>query len=233
MTDNTGMKRENLKVILKDFDDAQLEFETLRGRIKALFATQEMQQTINISYRLKQNDTLWMSAKFAGVFEVAKLMMSQESINFYERLDNNYFSGDFKLVSDFLGIDLTYTEIENLILAKNIKSFDIDRTDYEVTGNEFMITTTYENGIIQVVKIEKSIMKVIEQVLYLKDQQLKITYNSYQTINNKYFPEVLSIYANKKDEQVNLVLSYKSIKLNDKLRFPFKIPSNFTPLKLD
>ena len=35
-----------------------------------------------------------------------------------------------------------------------------------------------------------------------------------------------------KEEEVNLILDYKSMKLNDKLRFPFKIPSNFTPIKL-
>ena len=72
-----------------------------------------------------------------------------------------------------------------------------------------------------------------DQILNFKDQQLKIDYNSYQSIDNKYFPEQLSLYANKKEEKVNLILDYKSIKLDDDLRFPFKIPSNFSPIKLD
>ena len=227
------MKKENLKAIVKQFESSRPEFQTLRGRIKAYFSTKEIQQNINISYRLKHKDTLWMSAKFAGVFEVAKVMMSQENIQFYERIDNNYFKGDFRLISDFLGMELSYNEIENLLLAENIKPFDIYKTDYEVDDSQFFITSTYDDGLRQEVTIDKKTLNITQQILYLEDQQLKIDYNSYQSIDNKNFPEKLSIYANKQEEKVNLILTYKSMKLNDKMRFPFKIPNNFTPIKLE
>jgi len=233
VADDNTMKKENLKAIINQFESSKPQFNTMRGRIKAYFSTKEIQQNINISYRLKQNDTLWMSAKFAGVFEVAKVMMSPENIQFYERIDNNYFSGDFKLVSNFLGMDLSYFEIENLLMARNIKAFDILKSDYEVIDDDLVITSNYENGIDQVVRIDKNSMTVVDQILNFKDQQLKIDYDSYQIIDNKYFPEQLSLYANKKEEKVNLILNYKSIKLDDKLRFPFKIPSNFSPITLD
>ncbi len=233
VADDYAVKKENLKAIISQFESSKPEFNTMRGRIKAFFSTKEVQQNINISYRLKRKDTLWMTAKFAGVFEVAKVMMSPENIQFYERIDNNYFSGDFKLVSDFLGMDLSYNEIENLLLAGNIKPFDISISDYEIIKDDLIITTTYDNGINQIVRIDKNKMTIVDQILNFKDQQLKIDYNSYQSIDNKYFPEQLSLYANKKEEKVNLILDYKSIKLDDDLRFPFKIPSNFSPIKLD
>ena len=233
VADDSAMKKENLKAIINQFESARPQFNTMRGRIKAFFSTKDIQQNINISYRLKRKDTLWMTAKFAGVFEVAKVMMSPEHIQFYERIDNNYFSGDFKLVSDFLGMDLSYDEIENLLLAGNIKPIDITVTDYEILNDDLIITSNYENGINQIVRLDKNNMTIIDQILNFNDQQLKIDYNSYQVIDNKYFPEQLSLYANKKEDKVNLILDYKSIKLDDKLRFPFKIPSNFTPIKLE
>jgi len=233
VADDTAMKKETLKAIINQFESPKPEFTTMRGRIKAYFSTKEIQQNINISYRLKRKDTLWMTAKFAGVFEVAKVMMSPENIQFYERIDNNYFSGDFKLVSAFLGIDLSYDEVENLLLARNIKPLDISVSDYEVINDDIIISTNYENGINQIVRLDKNRMTIIDQVLNFRDQQLKIDYNSYQVIDNKYFPEQLSLYANKQEDKVKLILDYKSIKLDDNLRFPFKIPGNFTPIKLE
>jgi hypothetical protein len=233
VADDNAMKKENLKAIINQFESSKPQFNTMRGRIKANFKTADIQQNINISYRLKRRDTLWMAAKFAGVFEVAKVMMSPENIEFYERIDNNYFSGDFKLVSAFLGMELTYNEIENLLLAGNIKPLDISISDYEIINDDIIISTNYESGINQIVRIDKNKMTIVDQVLNFKEQQLKIDYNSYQIIDNKYFPEQLSLYANKMEDNVNLILEYKSIKLEDKLRFPFKIPSNFTPIKLE
>jgi len=233
VTDDNSMKKENLKAIINQFESSKPQFNTMRGRIKAYFSTNDIQQNINISYRLKHKDTLWMTAKFAGVFEVAKVMMSPENIQFYERIDNNYFSGDFKLVSAFLGMELSYSEIENLLTARNIKAIDILNSDYEAIDDNLIITSNYENGIDQTVRIDKNNMTVVDQILNFKGQQLKIDYDSYQVIDNKYFPEQLSLYANKKEEKVKLILTYKSIKLDDKLRFPFKIPSNFSPITLD
>jgi hypothetical protein len=232
VSEDSDMKKETLKAIVNQYKSSRPDFETMRGRIKAYFETEDIQQNINISYRIERENTVWMSAKFAGVFEVAKVMMTPKDIQFYERIDNNYFVGDFKLVSNFLGFDLSYPEIEHLLLAENIKPFEIALTDFETTENTILMTTNYENNLVQSVIIDKSSLNILSQTLQLDDQILQIKYDTYQVIDNKYFPERLSIYANKKEEEVNLILDYKSMKLNDKLRFPFKIPSNFSPIKL-
>lgn len=233
ISEESDMKKETLKVIIEQYKSSRPEFETLRGRIRAYFETQDIQQNINVSYRIEKEETVWLSAKFAGVFEVAKVMMTPENIQFYERIDNNYFVGDFKLVSNFLGFDLSYDEIEHLLLADNIKFIDISKTDYTMTDESILITSSFEDGLVQTVTIDKTTLKILSQTLLLNDQLLQISYDSYQLIDNKSFPEKLSIYAKKSEEEVNLKLHYKSMKLNDKLRFPFKIPSNFSPIKLD
>ncbi len=233
ISEESDMKKETLKAIVEQYKSSRPDFKTLRGRIKAYFETNDIQQNINVSYRIEQEETVWLSAKFAGVFEVAKVMMTPDNIQFYERIDNNYFVGDFKLVSNFLGFELSYDEIEHLLLAENIKFFEISKTDYTVTDDTILITTSFEDGLTQTVTIDKTSLKILSQTLLLNDQVLQITYDSYQVIDNKSFPEKLSIYAKKSEEEVVLKLHYKSMKINDKLKFPFKIPSNFSPIKLD
>ncbi len=45
---------------------------------------------------------IWLSAKLG----LARMMITPESVRFYNKLDNEYFDGDYKLLSDFVGVDL-------------------------------------------------------------------------------------------------------------------------------
>lgn len=62
---------------------------------------------------------------------------------------------------------------------------------------------------------------------------LEIDYLSYQQVEKEVFPENLRVISLEKDQQTTIELEYKSISLNEDLRFPFKIPSGFEEIELE
>ena len=45
---------------------------------------------------------------------VVKALITPEKVSFYNKLDNTYFEGDFKYLSDLLGTDLDFEKVQNL-----------------------------------------------------------------------------------------------------------------------
>jgi len=227
------LKTETLKAIIKNYNKSNPAFKTMRGRIKGTYDNGSEQQTINVSYRFQKDKTLWMSAKFAGLIQVAKMMITPENIKFYEKIDNSYFDGNFKLVSAFLGMELNYSQLQNLFTGQALKNIKISNTDFQTAENYFQMVTNYDNGLTQFLLLDAKTFKIKQQTLSLRDKQIKVSYKSYQVVNGQSFPEEFVILAGDTNQQIQITLIYKNIKLNDKLKFPFSFPNNYTPIQLN
>lgn len=227
------LKTETLKAILKNYNNSIPKYKTMRGRLKGVYEDRDQVQNINVSYRFKRDKTLWMSAKFAGFIQVAKMMIKPKKIMFYERIDNTYFDGNFELISMFLGIELDYSQIQNLFLGQALKPIEVSKTDIENLDPYFQMVTSYDDGLTQFLLLDAKTFKIKQQTISLKDKQVKIIYNNYQIVDGSSFPKEFVILAGDGKDQIQITLTYKNIKLNDKLRFPFSFPNNYSPIQLN
>ena len=75
------------------------DFKTISGRMRANVQDENMNQSISIDYRIEQGKTIWMSAKTFGIVRVANAMITPERVMFYDRINKQYFDGDFELIS--------------------------------------------------------------------------------------------------------------------------------------
>ena len=172
------LKSETLKAVLKNYEKSVPKFEGIRGRLKGDYDDGEDQQSISISYRYKKDEVVWMSAKLAGLIQVAKLMITPDNIQFYERIDQSYFDGDFQFISSVLGLELNYEQLQNLLLGEIIKPFDILKSELSDIEGYFQIQSTFENGIIQTVILNANNFKVEQQTLKKGDKEIKIILGS-------------------------------------------------------
>ena len=61
---------------------------------------------------------------------------------------------------------------------------------------------------------------------------LQIDYLKYQEANRQTLPERVKIIALEQTDELIIDLEYKSLSLNEDLRFPFKIPSGYDEIFL-
>jgi hypothetical protein len=136
-------------------------------------------------------------------------------------------------VSSFLGLELNYNQIQNLLLGQAVRPVEIESSDLESFEGYFQISTNYEGDFAQKILVDAKTFKLKQQLLNKDEKQIMITYENYQIIDGMSFPEDIIIIAGDGMEKISLTLNYRSISLNDDLRFPFTIPNNFEPLKFD
>ncbi|WP_435135490.1 DUF4292 domain-containing protein [Formosa sp. A9] len=221
----------NTKQLVKANSKQTAQFKTLSAKVKANYSEGDNSKTVSINLRLEKDKTIWLN----GPFSAARLLVTPEQVSFYNKLDNTYFEGDFSLLSEFLGTDLDFEKLQNVLLGEAI--FGLQEADYISSINEeaYLVQPKQQNPLFELFYIiHPAYFKVVSQQLSQPQDErlLEIDYLKYQTVNHQILPEHIKINAVEGREETIIELEYKSVSLNEKLNFPFKIPSGFEAIEL-
>ena len=124
LSDTGSMKSLPARTIITNHYDQQIEFTTLSGKVKIDYTEGSSTQSVGVSLRMKKDQAIWVSAPLG----VIKAYITPDRVSFYNKLQNEYFDGDFTYFSDLLGIEIDFYKIQNLLLGQAI----LDLPGYEV-----------------------------------------------------------------------------------------------------
>src|SRR5690606_37438954 len=79
--------------------DTQPDFKTLSARVKIDYSNGDKSQGFNVSLRMEKDKIIWIS----GPLGVVKAQITPDRVSFYNKLQNEYFDGDFGYLSELLG----------------------------------------------------------------------------------------------------------------------------------
>ena len=221
----------SVKQIVKNHNKLQSKFNTLQGRLKVEYIQGDRSETHTLTLRMENDKTIWVNA----FLNMVRVKITPDRVRFYNKLDNTYFDGDYALISEFLGADLQFKNLQNLLLGEaifNLKPKEFTKTTHP---NSYMLTPKQPNALFDLLYlINPTYFKLDAQLLSqsLKQNVLKIQYQSYQKVDGLVLPENMAITATNTNEQTTLNLNIKSVSLDQPLRFPFNIPKGFKAIEL-
>ncbi|WP_298532382.1 DUF4292 domain-containing protein [uncultured Algibacter sp.] len=218
--------------LIKENTKQAAQFKTLQAKLKITFQQKGKSQTHAVNFRAEKDKVLWISASFS----IIRAMVTPEKVSFYNKLDNTYFDGDFKYLSDLLGTELDFQKVQNLLFGETL---------YTLKTNDYTASVDKDSYIVQP-KSQQELFEILF-LLYptnfkVKSQQisqaqefrhLQIDYSSYQEVEEQIIPERIKVIAVEENEETIIGLEYKNVMLNEELRFPFKIPSGFKKIELE
>lgn len=219
------------KQLIKENSKLTPNFKTLQAKLKITYSEGKKEQTHTVSFRMKKDDVIWISAPFS----LLRAKVTPKSVAFYNKLDNTYFEGNYKYLSDLLGTELDFQKVQNLLLGEAIFNLKDESYTLSLHENEYALQPKKQRELFEIFfLINPSHYKISSQQLSQTQElrHLQIDYKSYQDIENQKVPEIIKIVAVEKTEETSIRLEFKSVALNTELRFPFKIPSGFDKIEL-
>jgi len=223
------------KEIVKQHYAHSFDKNTIYARLKAVYKSEGNLQTITIKLRLEKDKAIWMSGTMLGI-PLAKIMITPTSVRFYEKINKTYFEGSFALLSDFLGTDVNFEIIQNLLIGETILDLKDKKYSAIVNGTTYLLTPKKQEELFDVLFwINSNTYKVNKQEVRqpLKQKRLSVVYTDYQEIKEVIFPKYINITAVEKAKRTFIDLEYRSVEFDKKLSFPFKIPEGYQEIKLN
>ena len=228
-TQGTADSRLRGKEILEKHQESFPAFETLAGTLSVSYSKAgKIGQTIPLSFRMKKGEIIWLSAPLG----IAKALITKEKVQFYNKLDNTYFEGDYSISEKYLGIRLDFEQLENLLMGQLL--FDDRQTTLTPAGESY--DGKLQKGDLDLSFSLNSAFRVeslmaVQMAPALEKRSLSATY-TYQTVEGQLFPLSLLLQGSQGGEQVQLNLQLSNLQRNVSVKFPYTVPAGYQPLTL-
>ncbi|EDP70913.1 hypothetical protein FBALC1_00477 [Flavobacteriales bacterium ALC-1] len=214
------------KQVIKEHQKSDANFKTMNARVAIDLIQGEKEQGHTFSLRVEKDKVIWLSASLG----MARMMITPEKVRFYNKLDNEYFDGDYKLLSDFVGVDLDFMKVQNILLGQAIYNLKDEPHQVAVNANSYALSPKDQNALLELFYlINPSHFKMDSLQLFqqLKKRILQVDYQSYQEVDKQVLPQNIRIVAVEDRDEVAITMEFKSVALNGEVRFPFKIPKGY------
>ncbi|WP_240751490.1 DUF4292 domain-containing protein [Flagellimonas onchidii] len=218
------------KRIIENHYANQTDFKTLSGRVKIDYRNGDKDQGVNVSLRMEKDKVIWISAPFG----VVKAHITPEKVSFYNKLQNEYFDGDFSYLSNLLGTELDFEKLQNLLLGEAV--FDLRKGRYasEINQSTYQLKPKKQRELFKILfQIEPRNFKISAQEIAQPDENRMVAAKyTYQDISGKALPDEVNVVAIENMKETTIGLSFKNLELNRTLNFPYKIPKGFDEIIL-
>lgn len=214
------------KQVIKQHQKSDANFKTLQGKVRIDITQNQKEQGTTFNLRIEKDKVIWLSAKLG----LARMMITPDKVSFYNKLDNEYFDGDYKLLSDFVGVDLDFNKVQNILLGQAIYDLKEEPHSVSVNENSYALQPKNQSALLELFYlINPSYFKMDSLQLFqqLKNRMLQVDYNSYQKVGKQVLPKNIRIIAVEDTDEVAIAMEFKSIALNEEVRFPFRIPTGY------
>ena len=228
---NANMSTKN---VIKNHYSNSFDKETLLAKMKVKYVGKSNLPGVTASLRMKKDETIWVSITKLG-FPIGKVLITPDKVSYYEKINKTYFEGDFALLSNWLGTELDFEKVQNLILGQAL--FDLKKEKYTIDykENNYLLRPKNENDLFSILfLINADNFKINTQEINQEGETntLTISYNDYVLIDEVQFPKELFIKAYDGKYTSTVDVDYRSVVFDAPVSFPFSIPKNYEKIEL-
>lgn len=224
------------KRLVKEYYNNALDFQTLDARTKIKYRDKKgTKPTVTLTIRIEKDKRIWMNGSFIG-FTGARALITPQKVQFYDKLNNQYFDGDFEFLSQYLGVDIDFFQLQRLLTGQTVYDLREGNYKFKETVNGYEVTPRKQlEGISLFFGIGSQDFVTLEQRVEQLDNSgsLDIAYGDYKELGGKIFPYTLDILADDGRNQSQVQIEFRDIDLNGEVRMPFTIPSGYQEIKLN
>ncbi|WP_298952129.1 DUF4292 domain-containing protein [uncultured Nonlabens sp.] len=215
--------------VVNSHNAASIDFKTMKARLSMSYDNSNTTRSFTVNLRMEKGKKIWMSLSVLG-FTGAKVYITPDRVQFYEKLNRRSFDGDFSLISEFLGEEISFKQLEDLLLGQAVEP--LDNKDFKIVDNEYQFK---QEGIVtKLFSLRPSDFKVSEQSIAKPSENsfLKVNYTEYQVVDGRIIPTEVKIDANQRYRVSKVEMEFKNVEFNQSMTFPFSMPSGYSEFKL-
>lgn len=224
----TTTSNETISNIIANHYNLKRDFKT--AYIKADVDYTDAKQSLSLSadIRIKKDEIILVSVKFFGIV-MAKAIITPTQVRYYEKAGNKYFEGDYKTLSNWLGTDLDFMKVQNMLLGQAMD--DLSKGKYSIANEENSpkLEETSGENFTKAFVFNTTDFSLKRQEITQKapERKLLVNYLNYKPFPESIIPGELLIFAKQGDKTTSISIGYKNAAFNEDLSFPYSVPSGY------
>ena len=227
--------------IIREVEDNRFEFDNIDTKFNVRLEGNNI--GLKGQLKMKNDSVIWISLSLKLGIEVARVMITEDSVKLINRTNKTYFVESVDKFQERLPSEVTMQFLQDILvgndilLSKNDKfKVTIDDNNYKLESdrNTFWITPkTFKVKSCQLstVSYQQSAISYQQSTVNGQRSTVSVIYDNFQEINGNLLPTKIILNANE-DFDIKLEIDYSEVKVGERLEFPFNISKKFNKIKL-
>jgi len=232
------------KSLSKHIKENELNFNWLNAKANTEIFIDGESHTLDVRIKAKRDSAIWISIQAAGLLDIAKLLITKDSVKMIVYIKKQYFNGDFNYINQLLNADLDFEIIQASLFGNSANFDDDDAKMKPIVDREncqYLLSTVRKRKLRRIVSGQDSLKKSL-QTMRLNPDNFKIITNEFQDIETNrsfyakydHFSEPDSVFAPhnvnieiKAEKKIDLKINYVRIDINQPQKLSLNIPKNY------
>ena len=224
---------ESNKVIL-GHQSLDSNFKTLYIKSDARYEDDKQTQNVSAEIRIKRDEMILVSVRFLGI-TMAKALITPTEVKYYEKLNGNYFEGDYATLSQWLGTELDFAKVQNLLIGRSLDDLSKGRYTMKIEDSLFKLEDNSNRGTQKSYFFEAGNFLLKKSIVQQSQQarSLEVNYPGYSKQETIFLPTAILLEALHAKGKTNIEIEYKSVNLNQDISFPYSVPEGYERINID
>ncbi len=204
------------------------DFSTLYIKASAKYSDDKQTQNVTAEVKIKKDQMILVSVRFLGI-TMAKALITPTEVKYYDKINNEYFEGDYSGLSKWLGTDVDYAKVQNLLLGRAIDNLRKSQYEVSIMNKWYKLENNSTAATNKSFSFEAERFMIKQQEINQPNSQraLLIQYPEYKEYSEMILPLSIIIDAMNKGKKTNIDIEYKNVSFNEELSFPYAVPEGF------
>lgn len=220
------------KTIVQFYQTAP-DFKTAYIKADVDYKDSRQAQSLTADIRIQKDKNILVSVKFFGI-TMAKALITPDRVQYYEKLGGKFFDGNYTTISQWLGIDLDFQKIQNLILGQPFVDLSKIKCEQNIVDQNILLRPKHKLDIESQFLFKQNPVLLIKQTVsqFLKNRQVEVSYQNHDLTSNGICPKNIDILATQNTNTTSVKVEITKITFNEELTFTYNVPEGYEKLEI-
>jgi hypothetical protein len=246
-TIKSPLKEYGADFLFAKLKENELKFEWFSAKFNLDLIIDKKKTSVTGQVRMKKDSAIWITLSPALGIEMARLLITNDSVKFINRINKTYFAGDYTKVNVFLDANIDYDVFQTLLLGNDLTYYEDGKFRASYDSKEYHLVTAGRQKLKKYVKTRDDEERIYIQNIFLDPETFKITqmkikelrkenkkldafYSDFQKVSEQLFPFRI-LYNLLADKPIQVDLNYSKIAIDQTQEFPFKISGKYARIQ--
>ncbi len=237
------------EALLEKLEQNRFDFEWFGAKLSAKTVIEGKKIDVTLKLRIRKDSAIWMSVSPALGIEMARVLITKDSVKFINRFEKAYHAGPISYLSYLAPVEMNLIILQSILLGNAAKILEKEEGDTfeffkasENKGNFLLKKTKKKKPKITAsgkqleseggnkVWLDPANFKIVKSEINGNKATKKIitSYSDFKQIGELLFGHKLELTV-KGAEPVTVVAQFSKVVVNQALKLPYSVPEKYRP----
>lgn len=223
----SNLRAYNANHLVREINENSFDYESLQTKLDIKFKDERNSLGLKGQLRMQKDSLIWISLSMKLGIEVARVMVTNDSIKFINRSNRTYLSESLDNVKEMLPIDASMSYIQNILVGNDSQLKRSDRYKTSIDNDLYKLESSRDGLLMKQLWIIPETFRISRYEI----NSISLLYDKFDNIDGKILPKKI-IFETNDSSNIKIEIDYSEIKTEEKLDFPFNISKKYNKINL-